>query len=87
LHEEYIETDSVHSIEGNISANSEDCEKEEAAGYIKASLVQFGEALEQARLWQDDNSRIIPLPQRKACQPAVAPMLYTHSSGCSIGLT
>jgi hypothetical protein len=46
LHEEYIDADFVHSIVGRVSAKSEDRENEEAAGYIKASLVQFGEALD-----------------------------------------
>jgi hypothetical protein len=46
LHEEYIDADFVHSIVGRVSAKSEDGENEEAAGYIKASLVQFGEALD-----------------------------------------
>jgi hypothetical protein len=31
---------------GKISAKSEDYESEEDAGYINASLVQFGEALD-----------------------------------------
>jgi len=46
LHEEYVDADFVHSIRGKISAKSEDREKEEDAGYIKASLVQFGEAMD-----------------------------------------
>ncbi len=46
LHEEYVDADFVHSILGTIFAKSEDCGDEEDAGYIKASLVQFGEALD-----------------------------------------
>jgi hypothetical protein len=46
LHEEYVDADFVHSIRGKISAKSEDRGKEEDAGYIKASLVQFGGAIE-----------------------------------------
>jgi hypothetical protein len=45
LHEEYVDSDFVHSILGRISAKSEDRGNEEDIGYIKASLVQFGEAI------------------------------------------
>jgi hypothetical protein len=44
LHEQYVDADFVHSILGKISAKPEDRENEEDVGYIKASLVQFGEA-------------------------------------------
>ena len=46
LHEEYVDGDFVHSILGKISATSEDRGDEEDVGYIKASLVQFGEAMD-----------------------------------------
>jgi GNAT superfamily N-acetyltransferase len=46
LHEEYIDADFVHSILGKIFAKSEDSGVEEEAGYIRASLVQFGEAMD-----------------------------------------
>jgi hypothetical protein len=46
LHEEYVDADFVHSILGKISAKSEDRGNEDDAGYIKASLVQFGEAMD-----------------------------------------
>jgi hypothetical protein len=46
LHEGYIDADFVHSILGKISAKSEDRGGEEEVGYIKASLVQFGEAID-----------------------------------------
>jgi hypothetical protein len=46
LHEEYVDADFVHPILGKISAESEDRGKEEEVGYIKASLVQFGEAMD-----------------------------------------
>ena len=46
LHEEYVEADFVHSILGKISAKSEDRGDEEDVGYIKASLVQFGDAMD-----------------------------------------
>ncbi len=46
LHEEYADADFVHSILGKISAKSEDRGDEEDVGYIKASLVQFGEAMD-----------------------------------------
>ena len=45
-HEEYVDTDFVHSILGKISVRSEDRENHEDAGYIKASLVQFGAAID-----------------------------------------
>lgn len=46
LHEEYVDADFVHSILGKISAMSEDRGNDEDVGYIKASLVQFGDALD-----------------------------------------
>ena len=46
LHEEYVDADFVHAILGKISAKSEDQGDEEDVGYIKASLVQFGEAMD-----------------------------------------
>jgi hypothetical protein len=46
LHEQYVDADFVHSILGKISAKSEDRGNEEDVGYIKASLVQFGEAMD-----------------------------------------
>jgi len=46
LHEQYADADFVHSILGKISAKSEDRGNEENVGYIKASLVQFGEAMD-----------------------------------------
>jgi hypothetical protein len=46
LHEEYADSDFVHSILGRVSAKSEDLGDEEDAGYIRASLVQFGEAMD-----------------------------------------
>jgi hypothetical protein len=46
LHEEYVDADFVHSILGKITAKSEDRGDEEDAGYVKASLVQFGEAMD-----------------------------------------
>jgi hypothetical protein len=46
LHEQYVDADFVHSILGKISAKSEDRGSEEDVGYIKASLVQFGAALD-----------------------------------------
>jgi len=46
LREEYLDADFVHSILGKISAKSEDRGGEEDVGYIKASLVQFGEAMD-----------------------------------------
>jgi hypothetical protein len=46
LHEEYVESDFVHSILGKIFAKSEDSADEEDAGCIEASLVQFGEAMD-----------------------------------------
>ena len=46
LHEEYVDGDFVHSILGKISAKFEDRGNEENVGYIKASLVQFGEAMD-----------------------------------------
>jgi hypothetical protein len=46
LHKQYVDADFVHSILGKISAESEDRGNEEDVGYIKASLVQFGEAMD-----------------------------------------
>ncbi len=46
LREEYVDADFVHSILGKISAKSEDQGDEEDVGYIKASLVKFGEAMD-----------------------------------------
>lgn len=41
-----VEADFVHSILGKISAKSEDRGDKEDVGYIKASLVQFGDAMD-----------------------------------------
>jgi hypothetical protein len=46
LCEEYVDADFVHLILGRVFAKSEDLGDEEDAGYIKASLVQFGEAMD-----------------------------------------
>jgi GNAT superfamily N-acetyltransferase len=46
LHEEYVDSDFVHSILGRFFAKSKGLGDEEDAGYIKASLVQFGEAMD-----------------------------------------
>jgi GNAT superfamily N-acetyltransferase len=46
LCEEYVDADFVHSILGRVFAKSEDLRDEEDAGYIKASLVQLGEAMD-----------------------------------------
>ena len=46
IHEEYVDSDFVQSILGRIVARPQDEEDEEDAGYIRASLVQFGEALD-----------------------------------------
>jgi GNAT superfamily N-acetyltransferase len=46
LHEQYVDSDFVHSILGSVFAESKELEEEEDAGYIKASLVQFGEAMD-----------------------------------------
>jgi hypothetical protein len=46
LRDEYVDADFVHSILGRVFAKSEDLGDEEEAGYIKASLVQFGEAMD-----------------------------------------
>ena len=46
LHEEYVDADFVHSILGKIFAKSENSADEEDAGCIKATLVQFGEAID-----------------------------------------
>jgi len=45
LREEYVDADFVHSILGRVFAKSEDFGDAEDAGYIRASLVQFGEAM------------------------------------------
>lgn len=47
LHKEYVDADFVHFILGKISAQSEGREEEEDAGYVRASLVQFGEAMDR----------------------------------------
>src|ERR1700674_5321529 len=46
LREEYFGADFVHSIVGRVFVKSEDLRDEEDAGYIRASLVQFGEAMD-----------------------------------------
>ncbi len=46
LRKEYIDADFVHSILGRVFVKSEDLQDAEDAGYVRASLVQFGEALE-----------------------------------------
>ena len=46
LHEQHAETDFVHSIMGRIFAKLEDEGNEKETGYIRASLVQFGEAMD-----------------------------------------
>lgn len=46
LHKEYTDADFVYSIVGKISAKSEGAGDDEDVGYIKASLVQFGEAMD-----------------------------------------
>ena len=46
LHEDYAETDFVHSIVGRIFAKVEGDAEEKEAGCVKASLVQFGEAMD-----------------------------------------
>ena len=46
LHEDYVDKDFVHSILGRIFARIEDDGDEKEAGYIRASLVQFGEAMD-----------------------------------------
>jgi len=46
LHEEYIDGDFVHSIMAKLFAKSGDSGEEEHAGYLNASLVQFGEAMD-----------------------------------------
>jgi GNAT superfamily N-acetyltransferase len=46
LRGEYVDADFVHSILGRVFAKSEDLRDEEDAGYIRASLVQFGEAMD-----------------------------------------
>jgi len=46
LHGEYVDADFVHCILGTVFAKSEDLRDQEDAGYIRASLVQFGEAMD-----------------------------------------
>jgi predicted GNAT family acetyltransferase len=46
LREEYGDADFVHAIHGKISAKAEDRGNEEDVGYIKASSVQFDEAMD-----------------------------------------
>lgn len=46
LHEDYVDSDFVHFIYGRVFARSKELGEEEDAGYIKASLVQFGEAMD-----------------------------------------
>jgi len=46
LREEYVDADFVHSILGRVFVKSEDLRDEEDAGYLRASLVQFGEAMD-----------------------------------------
>jgi hypothetical protein len=46
LCEEYVDADFVHSILGRIFTSPEHDGDEEDSGYIRASLVQFGEALD-----------------------------------------
>jgi GNAT superfamily N-acetyltransferase len=46
LHEDYVDSDFVQSILGRIVARPQDDGDEEDAGYIRASLIQFGEALD-----------------------------------------
>jgi hypothetical protein len=46
LREEYVDADFVHSILGRVFAKPEALGDEEDAGYIKATLVQFGEGMD-----------------------------------------
>jgi GNAT superfamily N-acetyltransferase len=46
LREEYVDSDFIHSILGRIFAKRQDEGDEEEAGHIRASLVQFGEAMD-----------------------------------------
>jgi len=46
LRQDYVDTDFVHSILGRIFAKIEDGAEEKETGYIRASLVQFGEAMD-----------------------------------------
>src|SRR6266851_4290436 len=46
LHEDYVDADFVHSILGRILARPVVDGDDEEAGYIRASLVQFGEAMD-----------------------------------------
>jgi hypothetical protein len=46
LRGEHVDADFVHCILGRVFAKSEDLRDEEEAGYIRASLVQFGEAMD-----------------------------------------
>jgi GNAT superfamily N-acetyltransferase len=49
LREEYVDADFVHSILGRVFAKyEEDLGDEEDAGYIRASLVQFSEAMDHS---------------------------------------
>ena len=48
LHEDYVDTDFVQSILGRIFAKIEDDGEEKETGYIRASLVQFGEAMDRS---------------------------------------
>ncbi|SRR6266498_546886 len=47
LREEYVDADFVHSIFGRIFTRPDDDGDEEDSGCIRASLVQFGEALDR----------------------------------------
>ena len=54
MHEDYVDKDFVHSILGRIFARIEDDGDEKEAGYIRASLVQFGESVWRGALrWPD----------------------------------
>jgi len=46
LRDECVDADFVHSILGKVFVKSEDLRDEEDAGYLRASLVQFGEAMD-----------------------------------------
>ena len=47
LREEYVDADFVHSILGRVFVKSEEVRDEEDAGYLRASLVQFGDAMDR----------------------------------------
>lgn len=47
LRKEYVDADFVHSILGRVLTASGDMGDEEDVGYIKASLVQFGECMDR----------------------------------------